>query len=75
MNIEDRAITFTRGVLRHAKDWQDAQFELANHPEFGPWLEAGDNFCADAKLTAPKTINIVFTKVSNFMISIVYPAT
>jgi hypothetical protein len=40
MSIREKAIHFTMGVLRHATDWQEGQEALANHDEFGPWLEA-----------------------------------
>lgn len=39
MSIRERAINFTMGILRQAADWQEGQHALADHNEFGPWLE------------------------------------
>ena len=36
--IYDDALRYTVSVLRHAKDWQEAQGALADHPRFGPWI-------------------------------------
>jgi hypothetical protein len=38
--MREQAIRFVMGVLRHASDWQEGQHALADHPRFGPWLEA-----------------------------------
>jgi hypothetical protein len=32
------AVEFTMGVLRTARDWQEGQDAMANHPTIGPWL-------------------------------------
>ncbi len=36
--IREYAVNFTVYILRHAKDWQEAQHALADHPTIGPWL-------------------------------------
>ena len=38
MDIREKAIRYTMGVLRHARDWQEGEHALANHDVFGPWL-------------------------------------
>lgn len=49
--IRERAVRFTMGILRRAKDWQEGEDALANHDEFGPWLAAGsdDPFISEAQ--------------------------
>lgn len=43
IGVREEAIRYAMGVLRHASDWQEAQFALGNHSRFGPWLhESGD---------------------------------
>lgn len=50
-DMREGAIRFVMGVLRHARDWQDGEDALANHPIYGPWLEVGsdDPFIAEAQ--------------------------
>lgn len=51
-DIEERAIRYTMGVVLRVTDWQDAQDALANHDEFGPWIEGigdGIDACAVAQ--------------------------
>lgn len=50
-DIRENAIRFTMGVLRRARDWQDGEDALANHPVYGPWLAAGsdDPFISEAQ--------------------------
>lgn len=45
MAMRERAIRYTMGVLRTARDWQEGQHALADHSQFGPWLNrlAGDD--------------------------------
>jgi hypothetical protein len=47
--IREKAIRYTMSVLRNARDWQDGQDALANHPRFGPWLEIGGDPLAEAQ--------------------------
>lgn len=47
--IRVAAIRFVMGVLRNASDWQEGQHALANHPRFGPWLEASGDALAEAQ--------------------------
>ena len=42
-NIRARAIEFAKAVILRSTDWQEVQFALHNHPEFGPWLTGQDN--------------------------------
>jgi hypothetical protein len=32
------AVQYVKTVLRDARDWQDGQAALADHPTIGPWL-------------------------------------
>lgn len=43
------AIRFVMGVLRNARDWQEGQHALADHPRFGPWLEATGDALAETQ--------------------------
>lgn len=43
-DTRSNAITYTVSVLRKTEDWQEAQHALADHPVYGPWIEAE---CAD----------------------------
>jgi hypothetical protein len=36
----ERATLFAMGVIRHARDWQEAQHALFDHDTFGPWLRS-----------------------------------
>lgn len=36
----ERAVVYAMSVLRHAHDWQEGQEALADHAEFGPWINA-----------------------------------
>ena len=47
-DTREAAIRFTMSVLRHATDWQDGQHALADHPRFGPWLEASGDPVVEA---------------------------
>ncbi len=38
-DIEARAVDYVAQVLRDAADWQEGQHALADHAEFGPWIE------------------------------------
>lgn len=46
-NTRESAIRFTMSVLRRAKDWQEGQDALSNHPRFGSWL--GEDGIAEAQ--------------------------
>ena len=48
-DTRERAVRFAMGVLRTAKDWQEAQHALADHAEFGPWIAAQGNEIADCQ--------------------------
>lgn len=48
-DIEERAIRFTMDVLRRARDWQEGQHALANHAEFGPWLDRDGEAITEAQ--------------------------
>lgn len=38
-DMTSRAVDYVAGVLRQATDWQEGQHALADHAEFGPWIE------------------------------------
>ena len=48
-DIEERAIRFAMGIIMRSTDWQEAQHALADHDEFGPWLDSDGDGASKAQ--------------------------
>ncbi len=55
-SMRERAVRYTARVLIEAKDWQDGQHALAEHPEFGAWLDAESGGDELARLVMAQSI-------------------